>query len=205
MTSRHLVFLVEERSMEAFLQGFLERHAPEYVSYELVSFQGKKDLLANLEARLRAYSKWIPEHYRMFVMVDRDSDDCLELKARLEETAARAGLVSRSRAQNNEWQVVCRIVIEELEAWYLGDPEAICSAYPRIDRSTLRQRRYRFPDSVNGGTWEAFEMLLQSKRYHRSGLRKIEAAGDMAFHMQPDQNRSPSFQTFYRALQEAIA
>ncbi len=78
---RHLEFLVEEPSMEAFLRELLPRLLPENCSFEIHPFQGKKDLLEKLEGRLRGYSSWLPEHWRIVVVVDRDGDDCRQLNA----------------------------------------------------------------------------------------------------------------------------
>jgi hypothetical protein len=52
--------------------------------------QGKGDLLGKLGARLRGYAKWIPDSYKIFVIVDRDSENCDALKAALEQYAAQA-------------------------------------------------------------------------------------------------------------------
>jgi hypothetical protein len=52
----HLVFLIEEQSMEAFLRALLPRLLPETCSHETHAFQGKRDLKRKLEARLRISS-----------------------------------------------------------------------------------------------------------------------------------------------------
>ena len=191
--------------MEAFLEVFLDSVLPENCSYETHSYQGKQDLLAKLPSRLRAYAQWLPSHWTIFVIIDRDDDSCLRLKNTLEQAAYGAGLITRTSGSHGIWQVANRVVVEELEAWYIGDPEAICMAYPRINRSSLGQARYRDPDAVAGGTCESFERLLQRRNYFKGGLRKIEAARDMAAHMVPERNCSHSFQVFYRALGEAIS
>ncbi|MCY4353998.1 MAG: DUF4276 family protein [Truepera sp.] len=67
------------------------------------------------------YARWLPDEYRIIVMVDRDNDDCKKLKAELEAAAMAARLRTRSQASGGPWQVANRIVIEELEAWYFGD------------------------------------------------------------------------------------
>ena len=72
---RHLVFLVEELSMEAFLRGLLPRILPEACGFEVHSFRGKSNLLKNLNPRLRGYARWLPDDWRVFVVVDRDNDD----------------------------------------------------------------------------------------------------------------------------------
>lgn len=59
MGVRHLKFLVEEPSMEAFLRALLPRlWPPPDRTFEIHLFQGKLDLLAKLEDRLKAYATW---------------------------------------------------------------------------------------------------------------------------------------------------
>ncbi|HYR29757.1 MAG TPA: DUF4276 family protein, partial [Thermoanaerobaculia bacterium] len=60
--------------------------------------------------------------------------------------------------------------------------------------------RYRDPDSITGGTWEAFEQILQTAGHMQGGLRKIETARAVAERMQPDRNTSLSFQVFWAAI-----
>ena len=62
------------------------------------------------------------------------------------------------------------------------------------------QAKYRDPDAITGGTWEALERLLQKAGYFKTGLRKIEAARSIAAHMDPTRNTSQSFQVFRSAL-----
>ena len=147
----------------------------------------------------------MPDDYRIVVIVDCDDADCRALKRRLEEVARNAGLLSRSRARGGSWRIVNRIAIEELEAWYFGDWEAVRRAYPRVSGTIPRRRQYRKPDAIRGGTWEAFERILKQGGYFRNGLRKTEAARAIAPHMDPARNRSPSFATLRDALAEAAA
>ena len=203
MHERHLIFLVEEPSMEAFLRQLLPGRIPEDVTYEMHSFQCKDDMLLKLEDRLRSYAKWLPEDWHIIVLVDRDRDDCLVLKQKLEDRASRTGLISRSAATNSVWQLVNRVVVEELEAWYFGDPNAICEAYPRVTLNTFKQARYRSSDGIAGGTWEALQRVLQRKNYFKTGLPKTLVAREIGSRMDPKRNRSPSFQVFYAAMIEA--
>ena len=203
MAEQHLEFLVEEPSQEAFLQELLPSHLPNGITFQIHAHRGKGDLLTKLAGRLRGYAKYLPADWRIFVLVERDADDCQKLKQRLEDMSAQIGLRTRTRAGGNSWQVVNRIVIEELEAWYFGDPEAICNAYPRVALRTLKQAHYRNPDAISGGTWEALERVLQKNGYFRSGIRKVEAAQTIAAHIAPQRNRSRSFQVFYAAILDA--
>ena len=110
------------------------------------------------------------------VVVDRDRDDCQELKQSLEEAASRSGPRTRTQAGDSSWQVVNRIAIEELEAWYFGDWEAVCIADPRASKNIPKKAGYRDPDAIQGGTWEAFERILKRGGYFKTGLRKTDKA-----------------------------
>lgn len=196
----HVELLVEEPSMEAFLQALLPRLLPGACSHQIHVFQGKSDLRRKLADRLRAYARWLPDDWRIVVLVDRDRDDCRVLKDEFEEAARGAGLRTISRAAR--WQVANRIVIEELEAWYFGNWEAVRQAYPKVSPTVPNRARYRDPDGVRD-TWEAFERILKRHGYFSTGLRKIEAARAIAEHVDPAGNRSGSFSVFHRTLREA--
>jgi hypothetical protein len=203
MIAQHLELLVEEPSMEAFLEGLLPRLLPSGHTFVVHPFQGKDDLLNKLEARLRGYAHWLPTDWRIVVVVDCDDDECHELKQRLETIVKIAGLRSRSHAGARPWEVVTRIAIEELEAWYFGEWTAVRSAYPRVAAEIPRQNRFRDSDAVTGGTWEAFERVLQRYGYFKTGLRKLEAARTIGMHLSPERSRSHSFLKFYEAITEA--
>lgn len=191
--------------MEAFLRGLLPRLLPADRTFEVHAFQGKSDLLGKLEARLRGYAQWLPADWRLFVVVDRDDEDCRALKQRLEAVARRAGLVTRSRAGTAVWQLVNRIAIEELESWYFGDWDAVKAQYPRVSAHVPQRQGLRDPDAIAGGTWEAFERVLQQHGYFKGGLAKIEAARSISGRIEPGRNRSASFRAFHTALMETLA
>ena len=193
-----LHFYVEEPSAEAALVELVPRILNNHnFEYDIFPFQGKHALLRNLPKRLKAYQHRPDDHWRVVVLVDRDDDDCRVLKQNLEQFAHDANLTTRSVSPNN-FRVINRIVVEELETWFFGDVEALGAAYPRIDANLSQQAPYRDPDGIKGGTWEQLEKLL--KHYHPGGLEKIRAAQDIAKHMQPEHNRSKSFQVFRDTL-----
>ena len=200
MNVAHVEFLVEETSMEVFLRTLLPQLLGP-VHFDIRTFQCKSDLLKRLPDRLRGYA-WLPGEYRIVVVVDRDRDDCQELKQVLERHAADAGLPTRARPQQGHFTVVNRIAIEELEAWYFGDWDAVRAAYPRVSENVPRRARYRDPDAIAGGTWEAFERVLRQSGYFGGGLRKVEAARTIAPHIDPARNTSRSFQVLRDALVE---
>lgn len=197
----HIEFLVEEPSMEAALRLLLPRIIGD-LSFAIYPHQCKEDLIASLPKRMKGYAAWLPENYRVLVVIDRDDDDCLELKGKLEQAARDANLLTRTQAGSQMYQVVNRIAVEELEAWFFGDWHAVCQAYPTVNRKLPNKQGYRDSDRIAGGTWEALERVLQRAGYFKTGLRKIEAARSIAEHMNPAQNRSPSFQAFRAVLAE---
>lgn len=173
----------------------LRRLAPQIISeddtYEVYPHQGKSDLLGKLDNRLRAYARmkatW-PE-LRIVVVVDRDNDDCHKLKRVLTDTCVAANC-----------EALCRIAIEELEAWFFGDTEALRAAYPSVPATLSQKAKYRDPDAIAGGTWEALERVLKRAGYYSTGMPKTEVAQRVADHMVPSVNRSRSFQAFRDGL-----
>lgn len=199
-----LIVFVEEYSMEAALEQLLPKRLGD-VEYQIIRFQCKDDLLKQAPARLKGYAAWLPEHWRILVLVDRDDDDCGPLKERLERMAADAGLLTKmNAAQGQGFQVVNRIAIEELEAWFFGDWAAVQAAYPRVSAAVPQKAGFRDPDAIAGGTWEAIERVLQRSGYFSSGLRKLELARSVAGHMDIQRNRSRSFQAFIGAVTAAM-
>jgi hypothetical protein len=197
----HIEFFVEELSAEAALREIVPRIVGPEVSFQLHPFQGKPDLLKRLPDRLRAYRRWLPEDWRIVVLVDEDRQDCLRLKQQLEEMSKRAGFATKTKPRaDSSFRVINRIAIEELEAWFFGDPGAILTAYPGVRLGFFAGRRFRDPDAIRGGTAEALEQVLQRSGYYSGGMSKIQVARDVARHMTPAQNRSRSFCHFRDAL-----
>lgn len=196
----HILCFVEEPSAEAALSNLLPRILPDH-TFQFIVFQGKNDLLNNLESRLRGYRMWLPDDWRIVVLVDEDREDCQQLKLRLETVALRVGLSTKSQAAGGVFKVLNRIAVEELEAWFLGDVAALRQEFPRLPASLAQQRGLRDPDAVTGGTWETLERILQRYGYYSTGYLKIEAARQISRWMDPDRNRSHSFQVFSRGLQ----
>jgi len=161
-------------------------------------------LLARLPQRLCGYRQWLPDTWRIVDVIDRDDDDCRDLKSRLEETAAGARLATRTNPTGQAYSVVNRLAIEELETWYFGGWEALRTVYHRVSAHVPYKATYRDPDAIRGGTWEAFERILRRAGHFKGGLRKIEAARAIAPHMDPDRNTSHSFQVLRDALRQML-
>lgn len=197
----HIEFLVEGPSDEIVLLNVVPKIVGQAVSFDVHPFEGKQDLLRKLDGRLKGYSHWLPEDWRIVVLIDEDREDCTELKRKLEASAENAGLQTKSNSILGQVYVVLnRLAIEELEAWFFGDVQALNQAYPRIPANLDQKSGFRNPDSIAHGTWEALERVMMKYGYHRSGLNKIEAARAISVNMNPEQNSSRSFSVFREGL-----
>lgn len=199
----HIEILVEELSTEVTLKNLLPHLLTREMTYRIINFQGKQNLLRELPARLRGYSSWITDDYRIVVLLDEDRQNCLDLKQQMELAASRAGLTTKTSAGGTRFQVLNRIVIEELEAWFIGDFQAMRQAYPRLPE-TLPPRLGN-PDTVAGGTWETLEKFMRSYGYFQGGYPKVEAARAISTRMNPANNTSRSFQVFWDGLLSMIS
>ena len=199
-------FLVEEQSAEEALKHLLPRLIGERAQWKLINLGSKYKLLKALPQRLAAYRQRISrgENLRIVVLVDRDNDDCETLKRRIEEAARSAELATKSVPDTDgRFLVVNRIVIEELESWFIGDPAALRKAFsslPVIDATT---GIFRNPD--NGGSWEALHRFLKKHGVYKSSYPKIDAARRIAPKLNVQANRSHSFQVFVRGVEALLA
>jgi len=201
----HIEFLVEEPSAEAALSNLVPKILGGDLSFKVHSYQGKPDLLNKLLPRLKGYKAWMPEDWRIVVLIDADDEDCRVLKNQLDGIAQRTGLITRSRRTfGSYFQVLNRLAIEELEAWFFGDIDSVRSSYPRIPSNLGKKEKYRDPDAIRGGTWEALEREFKKAGYFSSGISKILVAREVSLYMEPERNRSRSFQVFRQGLLDLI-
>jgi len=199
----HIVIFTEEPSSEAALLNILPRIIDNTLhTTQILPHCGKQDLLRKLPSKLRGMQGMVSYGWRFMVLIDQDKDDCHILKQELERIAQNAGLRTiSSPSADGQFQVVNRIVIEELESWFMGDPQAVCMAYPRVNNRIFQQQRFANPDAIRGGTCEALERILRRAGYFRAGLAKREAARSISQYMDVTVNRSHSFNCFIRGIQ----
>ncbi|NQT19153.1 MAG: hypothetical protein HQ592_05575 [Planctomycetes bacterium] len=86
MSVERVEVLVEEPSIEAVLRHLLPKLLGS-TAFRIYPYQCKSQLLLRLPQRLRGYKKWLPDNWRILVIVDRDDDDCKGLKATLDSIA----------------------------------------------------------------------------------------------------------------------
>lgn len=178
-----VVFLLEEPSMRALLEGLLPRLFVGWKKGEhflCIEHQGKSDLDKSVPRKLK---NWQYPGDRFVVMRDNDNADCRQVKARYVELCADSG----------RGDTLIRLVCQELESWYLGDLRALAQCYgaPKIDSPALR-KKFADPDGCQKPSMEIARRL--------PGFQKGSAARDMAAHLTPEHNRSRSFQTFVAGL-----
>ena len=203
--SRPLYIHVEEPSMKAFLEGLLPRVLDSEIIFKIINHESKSQLLAVVPERLLGYAKWHPVNTRpkALVLVDRDADDCAELKEQLEQACRDAKLTSKTApAADGSFEVVNRIAVEELEAWYFGAVPELVAAFPGVPETLANKQGFRDPDAVRGGTHEQLLKVLQKAGHFTrlDRLPKIATARTMGLLVDPATNRSTSFSHFLSGL-----
>lgn len=177
-----LVFLLEERSMKVLLEDLLPRLFPG-LEFICVTHEGKQDLEKSIPRKLRAWR--VPE-VRFMVIRDNDGGDCRALKRRLLGLCVEGG---RSDT------VVC-IACQELEAWYLGDPEALFAAFGRESlREIGGKAKFRNPDEVQVPSRELADLIPEFQK--GSGARRMAAT------LRREGNTSRSYQAFLEGVEKS--
>ena len=167
-----VIFLLEEPSMEALLEDMLPRFFPD-VAFQYVPHEGKQDLERSIPRKLRA---WKEPGVRFVVLRDNDGNDCKVLKERLRLLCERGG----------RQDSLVRIVCQELEAWYFGEPEALAEAYDRPSLQHIgRKRGFREPDTIQKPSERLQKIVPEFQK--KSGARR------MAQHLSKERNKSASF------------
>lgn len=191
---KHIEILTEEASAEAALKLILPKIVGKEATVNIIAHQGKGDLQKKLPGKLAVYAKLFRQGQKVVVLLDRDKEECLSLKAQMERFAHQAGLITKTGKQlDNEFVVINRIAVEELEAWFLGDEKAVCTAYPKLG-SFPRTLQRKNPDAIKD-PFETLASLLRSAGYRSLG-GKIELSRKVAACMETNRNRSASFRIF---------
>jgi hypothetical protein len=141
----------------------------------------------NLPKALKGYGR-TPGFDRVFVLVDTDDRDIDQFKRELSALVESCGTTP---------QTAFGLATEEVEAWYLGDRQALGKAYPKADAKVLK--RY-VQDSVCG-TWELLADALvrggvkavKAQTWASAGVLKHEWADKIGPLMDVSRNQSPSF------------
>jgi hypothetical protein len=210
----HFEFLVEDQSGKKALEILVPKMLGNDITYRVISYKGigrisrglkpkteanKRILLDQLPKLLQGYGK--SPHFRdsgqIVVVCDLDDKD---------KNSFSEELNSVLNACNPKPRASFCLAIEEFEAWYLGDLDAIRKAYPNADNKVLN--RYK-NDSICG-TWELLadavykggRKALSDKGWQAEGEQKSVWAEKISPHMDVDINKSPSFVEMYEKLKD---
>lgn len=218
----YIQFLAEDESTQILLRHIMNKLKDLYCEKEIVwdikfftgiGHLGKKGtaiqrktgkLLNDLPMYLRAFDKVIQAmgEGAIFIVLDNDKRDKAEFLNQLKSVSVDNEIVSD--------HVFC-IAVKEIEAWLLGDIQAIGKAYPSVKKSV--QKRY-IQDGICD-TWEVLADMvypgglvrLRKKAaggYQEIGKTKAEWADKIGSALNLDRNRSPSFNYFLSELRKRV-
>ncbi len=183
---RELVFLLEEASAAAMLEGLLPRLIPSDVVPRYITFEGKQDLEGQLVRRLRGYRN---PNAHFVVMRDQDAQsNCKVIKRRLEKLCRQAGRDG----------VLIRIACRELEAFYLADLRAVEQGLGLSGIAAQQaSRKFRDPERLNSAKQEL--RALTKHRYQPvEGSRAIGPCLDL------ENGRSRSFRNLVLGIRRLV-
>jgi hypothetical protein len=214
----YIEILVEDVSGGILIENIMKKYisgSAKKIQYRLYSFKGigrlpkanadpgqikTRQILTDLPMYLKGFDRSLsalPYAKAIFVIVDNDRRNCKSFKLEL------ARLVSSLDLDVN---VFCCLAVEEIEAWLLGDHNALLDAYPEAKKSTLHTYRN---DSIVG-TWEVLadaihkggsvRLRKDSAGYYEIGKYKCEWADKIGSLLNIRENKSPSFRYFISKL-----
>ncbi len=191
MQKPQLVILTEEPSCAEFLLHFLPRLATEkfkisffpHDHFVVIPHQGKSDLVNSIPKKLKGWARFS----EFIVLHDQDSNDCVELKAKL------LNLNAITRKEKYLVRIVCR----ELEAWYLGCHEEMSHFFSKNSNVRQQASKLRNPDVIVN------PFLLMQKMFPKyqklSGSQRLGKEVDVLNFCQ--NNKSKSFKVFIQAIE----
>lgn len=213
-------FLVEDSSGKKLLDEIMKKYIQEMplfpIEYSILSYKGigglvkgadgrnvkTQQLLNDLPKRMKAIQAkyWGVPAVSIVIVLDNDTRDMIRFQEDLEKLAKREEILID--------HVFC-IAVEEMEAWLLGDRNALRAAYANVaDRISSKYSSYK-QDSICG-TWECLADMLTKggiAKFRKKnptafgvGRCKSEWAEKIGREMELRKNVSPSFQKFLYEL-----
>ena len=152
----HLEFLLEGESDEIVLGALLPK-IPAEITYAFHVFQSKQNLLKKLPERLRGYHSWLPPDWKIVILRDTDLEDCKKLKEHIRDIVAQEDFSIFSNTNvTKKGIVIIRLAMQEMEAWFFGDAEALRQAYPRLPETLDKRRNIATltPSLLPGKNWK---------------------------------------------------
>ena len=205
----HFEFLTEDLSGKAAMEILIPKLLGNDISYSIHPYKGlghipknmrpktdasKRILLDRLPELLRGYGR-TPYCGTIVIICDLDKRDKQQFLAELQEVLDTC---------DPKPQTLFCLAIEEFEAWYLGDLNAVRKAYPKAKTAVLN-------NYINDAICDTWELLadavcdgghkaLLKKGWQAVGRQKSLWAKTICPHMSVDENRSPSFRHMHTQL-----
>lgn len=210
----YFYFLIEDESGKRLIDAVMQKIQVEYknVFYECKAFRGiggftKKNtvketktgkLLNDLTTYLKGFNKSLANtDSAVVVVLDNDDRNPKKFKSELTDVITRNSITLDH---------VFAIAVEEMEAWLLGDENALSAAYPSAKKSVLNEY---VQDSICG-TWEVLanavypgglaKMKKACPTFREIGTIKAEWAEKIGVFINLDNNKSPSFNYFINEI-----
>lgn len=143
----------------------------------ITHYDGKRDLRLNIPRKLGRWRSDPDIEPRFMILQDKDDSDCLTLKQELTKICV-----------SYKHQFLIRIVVQEMEAWLLGDLPAVGKASAKNLSGLRNKEKFRDPDAIVKPSKVLAEL---------SGMTgKSERASQIAEHMIFADNTSKSFKVF---------
>ncbi|HER25797.1 MAG TPA: DUF4276 family protein [Rhodospirillales bacterium] len=170
--------------MKVVLNEILPQILPMDIEFLILEHEGKSDLEKSIPRKLKG---WKTPNTHFVVLRDNDGADCIQIKNRLVTICS----------QNGRPDTLVRIVCQELEAWFIGDLAAIDSA-DLVRNSRFKEMqgiaKFRDPDKIVNPK--------DKLRHLIPGYQAVSGARSISKHLNLNQNRSASFQTFVSGVQQ---
>lgn len=215
-------FLIEDKSTEILVNHVMDKLRDLYREKELLwnikpfggighlQRTGKPlerktgKLLNDLSMYMKGFSKVLAnmDQAALVVVLDNDKRDTAQFRADLEQTAV-------------ENMVLCDyvfcIAVKEMEAWLLGDSQAIKAAYPNARMQYIK----KYVQDGICPTWEVLAEMVYPKGlaglkkkagggYYEIGKAKCEWADRIGAHLHIQENASSSYRYFIGELERRI-
>ncbi len=181
----HLHVFTEEPSAKKVFDAILPKMLPEEVSFSVYSHQGKQDLEKALRSTVPSISR-IPG-------ASQDSGDCESVKQRLLDILNK----------DCKSPFLVRIACRELEAWFLGDLDAIKNAYPRfIPAHYAGKSEFRNVDNIQNVSQYLRSIIPEYK--DREKLPKLETAEKISPWLDLNVSTSTSFRHVISGVKKLV-
>ena len=215
-------FLIEDKSTEILVNHVMEKlkihHNEKDIAWDTKAFGGIGNLpqkgkplerktgklLNDLPGYMRAFDKilQVMGNAVLVIVLDNDKRDCEQFRKELENMAVSNMVLCD--------YVFC-IAIKEMEAWLLGDLQAITAAYPEAKTQYIKKYKQ---DGICD-TWEILAEMVYPQgirrlrreacgSYVRIGTAKCEWADKIGKYLHLHGNASPSYNYFVEELEKRV-